>query len=100
MIDCVLQIRAQFAAVCAPIVGDSMYTPSVIARMANPSVNPFDGKWKELLTNDQTAAVEEWISQHGKEPSTAIGLQASHISWDDGRCSYEAGDPWWRSAQQ
>ena len=45
---------------------------------------------------DKVEVVEEWISSHGKEPGAAIGLQASHISWDDGKHSYEAGTPWWR----
>lgn len=96
-----IQIRAQFAAIGAPIVGDSMYIPSVMAKTANPSINPFDRKWKEYATEDEKmAAIEQWIAQHGKEPYAAIGLQASHISWDDGNCSYEAGAPWWRSTEQ
>ncbi|CAL9109975.1 unnamed protein product [Musa acuminata var. zebrina] len=95
------QIRAQFSAIGAPIVGDSMYIPSVMAKTANPSINPFDRKWKEYATEDEKmAAIEQWIAQHGKEPYAAIGLQASHISWDDGNCSYEAGAPWWRSTDQ
>ncbi|CAL9131691.1 unnamed protein product [Musa textilis] len=95
------QIRAQFAAVGAPIVGDSMYIPSVMAKMANPSIIPFDRKWKEYASEDEKmAAIEQWIAQHGKEPNAAIGLQASHISWDEGNCSYEAGAPWWRSTDQ
>lgn len=91
------QIRAQFAAIGAPIVGDSMYTPPAMAQMENPKVNPF-GKSRRQYTSeeDKTEAVEEWISCHGKEPKAAIGLQASHISWDEGKCSYEAGTPWWR----
>lgn len=94
-----MQIRAQFAAIGAPIVGDSMYTPPVMARMANPSVNPFGGSsCKEYESeDDKMAAIEEWIAQHGKEPNAAIGLQASHISWDNANCSYQAGDPWWKS---
>ncbi|RWV82006.1 hypothetical protein GW17_00056533 [Ensete ventricosum] len=70
-----------------------MYIPSVMAKMANPSINPFDRKWKEYATEDEKmAAIEQWIAEHGKEPNAAIGLQASHISWDDGNCSYEAGE--------
>ncbi|XP_042434950.1 RNA pseudouridine synthase 6, chloroplastic-like [Zingiber officinale] len=92
------QIRAQFAAIGGPIIGDSMYTPPVMARMANPSVDPFGGSCKEYESEDEKmAAIEEWIAQHGKEPNAAIGLQASHISWNNANCSYEAGDPWWRS---
>ncbi|WOL00554.1 hypothetical protein Cni_G09267 [Canna indica] len=90
------QIRAQFAAIGAPIMGDSMYIPSVMAKMANPSFNP--QRWMEHTSeDDKMAAIENWIAQHGKEPNAAIGLQASHISWHDGKCSYKAGNPWWRS---
>ncbi|KAM0937094.1 hypothetical protein DsansV1_C26g0195541 [Dioscorea sansibarensis] len=91
------QVRAQLAAIGAPLVGDSMYMPAAISEKANPRINPF-GKYKmEYMSHeDKMAAVEEWISQYGKEPSVAIGLQASQISWDTGKCSYEAGTPWWR----
>ena len=92
-----MQVRAQLAAIDAPLVGDSMYMPAAISEKANPRINPF-GKYKmEYMSHeDKMAAVEEWISQYGKEPSVAIGLQASQISWDNGKCSYEAGTPWWR----
>ncbi|XP_043689491.1 RNA pseudouridine synthase 6, chloroplastic [Telopea speciosissima] len=91
------QVRAQLAACGAPIVGDSMYMPAAIAEKANPGINPF-GKCKKEYTdeNDRVKDVEEWIAQHGKEPSIAIGLQACQISWDDGEHHYEAGSPWWR----
>ncbi|KAK9267502.1 hypothetical protein L1049_009930 [Liquidambar formosana] len=91
------QIRAQLAACGAPIVGDSMYMPAAIAEMASPGLNPY-GKYKKQYAseNDKAIAVEEWIAQHGKEPSVAIGLQACQISWDDGEHIYEAGSPWWR----
>ncbi|KAJ8619925.1 hypothetical protein MRB53_028454 [Persea americana] len=91
------QVRAQLAACGAPVVGDSMYMPAVIAEKVNPSINPF-GRFKNQYTSDddRSSAIEEWIACHGKEPNIAIGLQACQISWDDGECFYEAGAPWWR----
>ncbi|KAI6704494.1 hypothetical protein NL676_007456 [Syzygium grande] len=91
------QIRAQLAACGAPIVGDSAYMPAAIAEMANPGINPF-GKFKKVYASedDKAVAVAEWVAQHGKEPTLAIGLQACQISWDDGEHVYEARDPWWR----
>lgn len=93
-----MQIRAQLAACDAPIVGDSMYMPAAIAEMSSPGLNPF-GKCQKQYANeeDKEAAITEWISGHGKEPSVAIGLQACQISWDNGEHFYEAGSPWWRS---
>ncbi|XP_010538760.1 PREDICTED: RNA pseudouridine synthase 6, chloroplastic isoform X2 [Tarenaya hassleriana] len=93
------QIRAQLAACGAPLVGDSMYMPAAIAEMVNPGINPF-GKMKKtcMSEHDSEIAVSEWISQHGKEPSVGIGLQACQIAWnDDTEHLYEAGTPWWRS---
>lgn len=94
---CLKQVRAQLAACGAPIVGDSMYMPAVIAEMVNPSINPL-GRFKKQYTSedDRRTAIEHWIACHGKEPSIAIGLQACQISWDDGESFYEAGAPWWR----
>ncbi|XP_068644374.1 RNA pseudouridine synthase 6, chloroplastic [Aristolochia californica] len=91
------QIRAQFAAIGAPIVGDSIYMPASMAERVEPSVNPFGEFSEEYKSDDQRArVVEEWILKHGKEPNVAIGLQACQISWDDGKCLYEAGGPWWK----
>ncbi|KAJ3683797.1 hypothetical protein LUZ60_014024 [Juncus effusus] len=102
------QVRAQFAAIGAPIVGDAMYTPASIAEINNPSINPFNKNNKEIKHNEDTniddknnksyndEEIEAWIGQHGNEPNLAIGLQASKISWDDGNSVYEAGLPWWR----
>ncbi|XP_072976476.1 RNA pseudouridine synthase 6, chloroplastic isoform X1 [Typha angustifolia] len=91
------QVRAQLAAIGSPIVGDSMYMPAALAEMNNLGINPFGRERKNFTSDDERiSATEAWISQHGKEPNTAIGLQASHISWHDGKCSYEAGVPWWR----
>ncbi|KAL8151198.1 hypothetical protein V2J09_021006 [Rumex salicifolius] len=91
------QIRAQLAFCGAPIVGDSMYMPASLAEMASPGTNPF-GKHHKKYANDadKTNDVENWIAQHGKEPTIAIGLQAWQISWDDGQHTYKAGSPWWR----
>ncbi|KAK6133352.1 hypothetical protein DH2020_032923 [Rehmannia glutinosa] len=91
------QIRTQLAACGAPLVGDSAYMPAAIAEANCPGLNPFGKNKKEYTDDDAKAlAIEEWIAHHGKEPSVAIGLQACHISWDDGEHSYEAGSPWWR----
>uniref|UniRef100_A0A7C9A4K8 Pseudouridine synthase RsuA/RluA-like domain-containing protein n=2 Tax=Opuntia streptacantha TaxID=393608 RepID=A0A7C9A4K8_OPUST len=91
------QIRAQFAACGAPLLGDSMYMPASIAEIANPGVNPF-GKLKREYSSedDKRTAIENWISLHGKEPTIAIGLQACQISWDNGEHVYNARSPWWR----
>ncbi|KAM1108555.1 hypothetical protein ACFX13_005263 [Malus domestica] len=91
------QVRAQLAALDAPIVGDSMYMPAAVAEMASRGLNPF-GKYKKHYTHvtDKEVAIEEWSAQHGKEPGVAIGLQACQISWDDGKYTFEAGVPWWR----
>ncbi|KAK3432003.1 hypothetical protein EUGRSUZ_E04102 [Eucalyptus grandis] len=91
------QIRAQLAACGAPIVGDSAYMPAAIAEMVNPGINPL-GNFKKLYASedDKAVAIAEWVAQHGKEPTLAIGLQACQISWDDGEHVYEARDPWWR----
>ncbi|KAG4948758.1 hypothetical protein AAZX31_15G101900 [Glycine max] len=91
------QIRAQFAAYKAPLIGDSMYMPAAIANMSNPGLNPF-GKYKKDFSSEseKETAVVNWIAQHGKEPSVAIGLQACQISWDDDEHFYEASSPWWR----
>ncbi|KAK2447799.1 RNA pseudouridine synthase 6, chloroplastic [Trifolium repens] len=91
------QIRAQFAACKAPLIGDSMYMPAAIAEMTNPGLNPF-GKYKKDFTSEseEETDVINWIAQHGKEPSVAIGLQACQISWDDDEHFYRAGSPWWR----
>lgn len=91
------QVRAQLAAIGAPIVGDSMYMPAALAALSNPHINPF-GKQRMESSSDggKVAAMAEWISCHGKEPNSAVGLQASQISWNDGTCSYMAGTPWWK----
>jgi hypothetical protein len=45
-----MQIRAQFTACKAPLIGDSMYTVAAIAEMTNPGLNPF-GKYKKDFTS-------------------------------------------------
>ncbi|MQL73729.1 hypothetical protein Taro_006089 [Colocasia esculenta] len=91
-----IRVRAQFAAIGAPIVGDSMYMPAAVSEMENPHINPFGKNKNYLNEDDRTNAAMEWIAKHGKEPSAAIGLQAFQISWDDGNFTYNAGPPWWR----
>lgn len=91
------QIRAQFAACGAPLVGDSMYMPGSLAEIANPGVNPFGKLKREYASeDDKRIAIENWIALHGKEPTIAIGLQACQISWDNDELVYNAGSPWWR----
>lgn len=93
-----MQIRAQLSACGAPIIGDSIYMPAAVAEMKHPGINPYR-KCKKNNTSEKdrtAAAIDNWILQHGKEPSVAIGLQASHISWDNGEHMYNAGSPWWR----
>ncbi|KAJ4838702.1 hypothetical protein Tsubulata_003140 [Turnera subulata] len=91
------QIRAQLAAFGAPLVGDSMYMPATLAEIANPGLNPFRKPERHYASEDDEAvAVAEWVAQHGKEPTVAIGLQACQISWDDGKYIYKARSPWWR----
>ncbi|KAB2634074.1 RNA pseudouridine synthase 6 [Pyrus ussuriensis x Pyrus communis] len=60
------QVRAQLAALGAPIVGDSMYMPAAVAEMASPGRNPF-GKSKKHYTHvtDKEVAIELWSAQHG-----------------------------------
>ncbi|KAL2931522.1 RNA pseudouridine synthase 6 chloroplastic [Bienertia sinuspersici] len=91
------QIRAQFAACGAPLVGDSMYMPASAAEMASPEVNPLGKHRAGYASEDEkTVAIDNWIALHGKEPSVAIGLQACQISWDNGDHIYNARSPWWR----
>lgn len=91
------QIRAQFAACGAPIVGDSMYMPASLAEIASRGVNPLGINKRDYASeDDKIIAIENWIALHGKEPTVAIGLQAYQISWDDGEHIYNAGSPWWR----
>lgn len=93
------QIRAQLAAIGAPIIGDSAYMTGAIAAMANPSINPYGRESLNYNSEEEkAAAVEAWVACHGKEPKSVIGLQASEISWDhEGEHHYyKAGVPWWR----
>jgi len=62
-----VQIRAQFAACGAPLVGDSMYMPAALAELSNPGVNPF-GKYKKDYSreDDKRTAVKNWISLHAR----------------------------------
>ncbi|KAF5782756.1 putative 23S rRNA pseudouridine(955/2504/2580) synthase [Helianthus annuus] len=90
------QIRAQLAGCGAPIVGDSMYMPAVMAELASSGLNPFGKYGKQFESEaERELAAEEWAAKHGKEPRLAIALQACQISWDEGDHFYEAGPPWW-----
>ncbi|KAM0064898.1 putative 23S rRNA pseudouridine(955/2504/2580) synthase [Helianthus debilis subsp. tardiflorus] len=90
------QIRAQLAGCGAPIVGDSMYMPAVMAELASSGLNPFGKYGKQFESEaERELAAEEWAAKHGKEPRVAIALQACQISWDEGDHFYEAGPPWW-----
>ncbi|CAM8929847.1 unnamed protein product [Rhodiola kirilowii] len=92
------QIRAQLTACGAPIIGDSMYVPAAIAELKHPGLNPYGKSKKDYVDeSDRKLAIDEWMLQHGKEPSYAIALQASQISWDNGEHLYNAGTPWWRA---
>lgn len=94
------QVRAQFAALKSPLVGDSMYMPAVLSLLRSPEVYPFPTMLADIdddsEVNIDESALENWVALHGMEPECAIGLQASQISWDDGACLYKAKDPWWR----
>lgn len=103
-----MQVRAQFAALKAPIVGDAMYMPAILSLLKSPEVYPFptipdnneDDDTEVNIGNKEVKVeekkIEEWVALHGAEPECAIGLQAAEISWDDGACVYKANDPWWR----
>ncbi|XP_024522388.1 RNA pseudouridine synthase 6, chloroplastic isoform X2 [Selaginella moellendorffii] len=108
------QVRAQFAALGAPILGDTIYIPAAIARRQNRAIDPVlrdDGQWSEERE-------ERWILHHGSSaPKLAIGLQASSISWigdttidillvdeepidresSQSNFSFHASSPWWRA---
>ena len=92
----VLQIRAQFAALDAPLVGDSVYMTGVVARMKAPEIDPF--LTASSIGDDESfnIVVENWRNQHGLEPVCALGLQASVISWEGEKQVFRAGRPWWR----
>jgi hypothetical protein len=92
-----LQIRAQFAALDAPLVGDAVYMPGVVARMKDPEIDPF--LTASTIQDDGPSfviVVENWRNQHGLEPECALGLQASVVSWEGEEQVFRAGRPWWR----
>ena len=83
-----MQIRAQFAAVGAPLLGDTLYEP---------------------LSRGQLPLGEEYVLPEGRdrllnEPlSAGIGLQACTLTVVDGadimegQTQFEAPLPWWHS---
>lgn len=92
-----MQIRAQFAALNAPLVGDSVYMPGVVARMKTPEIDPFLTKSTDQAEEEGIESViENWRDQHGLEPECALGLQASVVSWEGENQVFRAGRPWWR----
>ena len=72
------QIRAQLAAVGAPLLGDCMYAPLAGMTVAQEGV-----AYEELI---QAAELSRQIEG-------SIGLHAFRLSWD-GR-TFEAPPPWW-----
>ena len=90
-----LQVRVQFAALGAPLVGDSVYMAAAVARMNDPHIDPFlEGT---VVEEDKVDMVnEQWRAQHGLEPECAFGLQASVVSWEGESRIFKAGRPWWR----
>jgi 23S rRNA-/tRNA-specific pseudouridylate synthase len=77
------QVRLQFAACGAPLVGDSRYAPAA----------------GRLARSDGGAAEPE--PEFGEEP-VRVGLQAARVALQlrGGRTrSFAAGNPWWRDAQ-
>lgn len=91
-----LQIRVQFAALDAPLVGDSVYMPSVVARKKSPEVDPFRAESMIQDEGSWNSAIENWRDLHGLEPVCGLGLQASVISWEGEKQVFKAGRPWWR----
>ncbi len=91
-----LQIRAQFAALGAPLVGDSVYMPAAAARLRSPNLDPFLDRLRAANEDDLELGEEIWKAQHGPEPERAVGLQASVLSWEGEPCIFRAGPPWWR----
>ncbi|CAI5478434.1 unnamed protein product [Closterium sp. Yama58-4] len=119
------QLRAQFAALGTPLIGDTMYGPAQ-AQQAAPMVlkatishgrgsadargsgvgdHSYDGRERRKALVDA-----EVLSQakhlFGPAPEAAIGLQAFSVRWEEqveenkGRVrtvykEYEAGKPWW-----
>ncbi|KAH8957014.1 hypothetical protein BDL97_07G070700 [Sphagnum fallax] len=90
------QIRAQFAALGAPLVGDSVYMPAAAARLRSPNLDPFLDRLRAANEDDLELGEEIWKAQHGPEPERAVGLQASVLSWEGEPCIFRAGPPWWR----
>ncbi|CAM6106761.1 unnamed protein product [Calypogeia fissa] len=101
------QVRTQFAALNAPLVGDSMYIPATIARLKFPDVDPLlnapimdnEESWVGNVKDRKDAVVmARWVAMHGKEPDCGLGLQASQISWEDDEIhTFQPGAPWWEA---
>ena len=87
----------QFAALGAPLVGDSVYMAAAIARKNDPHIDPFlEGSIGEEDEEALDMVNEQWRAQHGLEPECAFGLQASVVSWEGESRIFKAGRPWWR----
>jgi len=91
------QIRVQFAALDAPLVGDSVYMPGAVARRQAAEVDPFLNSSSLQDAESLESVIENWRNQHGLEPECALGLQASVVSWEGEKQVFRAGRPWWRS---
>ena len=105
---CAVQIRAQFAAVGAPLLGDSLYGPLAAegapeAATANADATAAD---RERLLRDlaagNAAANTEGRERMLREPlSAGIGLQACRLTVVDGeelmggQTCFKAPAPWW-----
>lgn len=88
-----MQIRAQFAAVGAPLLGDTLYGPLAAAGAA-----PDGGD-----SGKQAAQPLQGGERLLREPLAAgIGLQACRLTFSDNgelmrsRTCFEAPAPWWR----
>lgn len=99
------QIRAQLAAVGAPLLGDNLYR--AVAENGN--------KQAEASLNDPTTSIRDPSAEQPKLSYTAgqcdcIGLQAFRLEIHDSRApdffgrgaprAFEAGTPWWRAGDK
>mmetsp|Transcript_547 Transcript_547/g.1559 ORF Transcript_547/g.1559 Transcript_547/m.1559 type:complete len:230 (-) Transcript_547:688-1377(-) len=84
------QLRAQFAAMGAPIVGDTMYAP--MSGFFVHTLSEKDEQVAPTTTNGPMAAKR--LMDTAAEPEIPIGLHAAVLELNGTRI--EAGPPWWR----